>query len=215
MTQKVTFKRITNPTSADFGFAAISQVVRINKQLKQVYDDYLRVKIKTHIAKKSDDHWIFWLEIPSETRDNIFYDVVIEMDKPKGVTSFLQADLKLWSNDPNFKYAYTWVINDAKQLPDWLKDKCSYRALTEKPEIRNPYSIWHLEKYIIFAKYHILSKGYLNPKYLEEDYDSDLDEQKIHDQVMHQDEKESIVKRKNIKETTVMEDVVNDKGDNK
>ena len=204
---KVTFKRITNPTSQDFGFATISQVSRINKMLKDIYDNRLRMIIRTHIAKLNENYWDLWFEIPSEKRASIFYDVVIEMKRENHENSFLQADIKLWSNDPNFKFSYTYVLNKAGQLPDFLISKCSTRALNEAPEIRNPYSIWHLEKYIIFAKYHLLSKGYLNPKYLEEDYDRNLTVQDIENRVMHQDDKQKQLSNKNIKESSIVEDI--------
>lgn len=204
---KVTFKRITNPTSQDFGFATISQVSRINKMLKDIYDNRLRMIIRTHIAKLNENHWVLWFEIPSENRASIFYDVVIEMKRENHENSFLQADIKLWSNDPNFKFSYTYVLNKAGQIPDFLISKCSIRALNEAPEIRNPYSIWHLEKYIIFAKYHLLSKGYLNPKYLEEDYDRNLTVQDIENRVMHQDDKQKQLSNKNIKESSIVEDI--------
>lgn len=204
---KVTFKRITNPTSQDLGFATISQVSRINKMLKEIYDDRLRKSIRTHIAKINDNHWVLWFEIPSENRESIFYDVVIEMKREQVDSSFLQADIKLWSNDPNFKFSYTYVLNKAGQIPEFLISKCSSRALNEAPEIRNPYSIWHLEKYIIFAKYHLLSKGYLNPKYLEEDYDRNLTIEDIENRVAHQDDKQRQIDSRRIKESSIYEDI--------
>lgn len=164
----ITFYKIQNPTSAS-GFATVSQITRLNKEFREIY---LRVRneIDLTILKESDNKYIFIAKIPSENLDNIKYDLVLEMEKKPEETSFLNAPLKIFSNDPSFMFSYTWVMAQNDTIPEKLLPKCSTIALQQPPEIRNPMKLWHLHKYSILLRYHILYKGYLNPRYLEKDW---------------------------------------------
>lgn len=194
MEMKMTFYKIANPTSGT-GFATISQITKLHKIFKEHYVTVIRNRIKVHILKISDDHFLFHGVVPSDKGDEVFYDVVIEMEKKPEELNFLHADLKLWSNDPNFTFSYTWVLGKHNLIPEFLLNKCSPIALSKPPDIRNPLYIWHVHKYTNYLRYHILFKGYLNPVYLNKDYDSTLTLDKINRTILSQNDKLEEVKK--------------------
>ena len=188
---EMTFYKIHNPTSSELGAAGISQL----RYVKEEYDRaFLAIKhlIKMYITRedKGDSYeWIFWAQIPSERLPNVYYDVICTTEMAKSDTNFKQAKLKLWSNVPSFLFNYTYVLNSHNLIPSWLLDKCKKKALVDKPKIRNPLEIWHLEKYIVLFKRYFFSQGYLNIKHVLEDLDLNLTKDKIKNEVSSQEEK--------------------------
>lgn len=191
----ITFYKIANPTSQN-GFATVSQITKLNKIFRESYLNNIRHGIKVKIMKYNDNRFLFYAQIPSENGRGVYYDVVIEMEKSPNDKSFLHAPLTIWSNDPNFQFTYTWVMNNNGLIPEFLIPKCSTIALTKEPEERNPLKLWHIHKYTIFLRYHILFKGYLNPVYLEKDYEKGLTESIIFRLVKSQEEKYNELKSK-------------------
>ena len=94
------------------------------------------------------------------------------------------AVYSLWT-----KIAFPFLLNSHNLIPSWLLDKCSKKALVDKPKIRNPLEIWHLEKYIVLFKRYFFSQGYLNIKHVLEDLDLNLTKDKIKNEVSSQEEK--------------------------
>ena len=202
--KRFTFYTIHNPTSRELGGAAISQL----KYVREEYDRaYLATRnaIKFKIARtdKQDKwDWIFWAKIPSERLPGLYYDVICTALLDKDDTNFKDADIKIWCNTPSFTFNYTYVCNlknwvamrngklvKEKLLPEWLIPKCSKKALVDRPKIRNPLEIWHLEKYVVLLRRHIFTSGYLNIKYIMRDLDPNLSQEEIFNQVDSQEEK--------------------------
>ena len=133
---------------------------------------------------------------PSLKLNGITYDVVLEMEKSPNDTSFLHAPLKIFSNDPSYTYNYTWVMNQNGTIPEKLIPKCSTIALTDPPEIRNPLLLFHLHKYSIILRFHILFKGYLNPRYLEKDREKFISFDSYVQKIPSQEQKIEEIKKK-------------------
>ena len=191
----ITFYKIHNPTSSNVGYATVSQITRLKKSFELLYLS-VRNNIKTKIFKENDNKFIIVANIPSENLNGITYDVVLEMEKSPNDTSFLHAPLKIFSNDPSYTYNYTWVMNQNGTIPEKLIPKCSTIALTDPPEIRNPLLLFHLHKYSIILRFHILFKGYLNPKYLEKDCEKFISFDSYIQKVPSQEQKIEEIKKK-------------------
>lgn len=201
---RFTWYNIHNPTSSELGPAGISQL----KYVKEEYDRvFLAIKhmIQFKIArvdKQNNWEWIFWGKIPSERISGLYYDVIATQTLPKDSADFKNSDVKIWSNVPSFTFNYTYVCNQEKWdtlvdgkikkeklLPLWLIPKCSKKALVDRPKIRNPLEIWHLEKYAVLFRRYIFTNGYLNIKYIMRDLDASLTPEDIFKAVDSQEDK--------------------------
>lgn len=202
--KRFTFYTIHNPTSSELGGAAISQLKYVREEYDRAYlavRSNMRFKI-ARTDKQDKWDWIFWASIPSERLAGLYYDVICSCLLDKDNVDFKNADLKIWSNTPSFTFNYTYVCNlpnwevmrngkivKEKLIPEWLIPKCSKKALVDKPKIRNPLEIWHLEKYVVLLRRHIFVSGYLNIKNVLKDLDAGLSQEAIFNLVDSQEEK--------------------------
>lgn len=213
--KRLTWYTVHNPTSSELGGAAISQL----KYVKEEYDRaFLAVRnmIQFRIARTDKQNkwdWIFWAKIPSERLENLYYDVISTQLMDKDDTNFKDADLKIWANVPSFTFTYTYVCNQEdwpvlrdgkivkeKLLPEWLISKCSRKALVDKPKIRNPLEIWHLEKYVVLLRRYVFTNGFLNIKHILKNLDQGLSQDDIFNAVDSQEEKLVQANRKKLRD---------------
>lgn len=119
-------------------------------------------------------------KIPSETVQNFFYDVLIELDRSGGAKSFEDCSVKFFSNCPSFVYTYAHVFYTMKD-PDsktdgMIIDKLNQKipkdrllikgtekelpqqALTDAPTTRNPANLNLPDKSIYFAIFYMIDK---------------------------------------------------------
>jgi len=133
---------------------------RISDGLMMSYHKLLhKYKHFDHEIFQIKQSYYFYFKIPSETVDNVYYDVVLEF-YPKESKNVLDNNLnnyglKFFSNAPSCMFTYTYVLNDNKILIDKLKDFCSKEALTKRPKVTNPVEQFGFEKSIFYACYHI------------------------------------------------------------
>lgn len=202
--RRFTFYTIHNPTAGELGGAAVSQLKYVKEEYDRAYlalRNMIQFKI-ARVDKQDKWDWIFWAKVPSERLPGLYYDVICTALLDKDNTDFKNADIKIWANTPSFTFTYTYVCNlknwealrdgklvKEKLLPEWLIPKCSKKALVEKPKIKNPLEIWHLEKYVVLLRRHIFTSGYLNIKYIMRDLDPNLSQEEIFNQVASQEEK--------------------------
>ena len=128
--------------------------------------------IETRCFKSKQEEYIFKLKVPAETLANLYYDVVImltpncdtkeDTESVKGDRTLNRYRLKLFSNSPNFMFTYTYVLNKHNMIVPKLKNKCSSRALTEPPTIKNPIESYGFEKSCYFACRYLKERGLLN-----------------------------------------------------
>lgn len=208
--KKFTWYTIHNPTASELGPAAISQLKYVREEYDRAFlaiRNMMQFKI-ARVDKQNKWDWIFWAKIPSERIAGLFYDVVGTMLMDKEDTNFKDACIKIWSNVPSFTFNYTYVCNqkewdflvDGKTIkdrliPEWLLPKCSRKALVDKPKIRNPLEIWHLEKYVVLFRRYVFTNGYLNIKHILKDLDQSLSQDEIFNAVASQEDKLTHAKR--------------------
>jgi hypothetical protein len=146
----------TGPYSAYFARRDLT-IRNLNERYMKLMQDKEK-EFKLERFKDKNDYY-FYFKIPSETHENLHYDVVLQF-KPIGAQSINDMTLnnysvKLFSNSPNFVFTYAYVYNNDGILIDFLKEKISKKALTEPPNIKNPVHSYGFEKSVYFALLYI------------------------------------------------------------
>lgn len=145
---------LTNPTGKGSSF--VGNRLRIKEDLEKRYR-VLLFKHKNFKYKiyKSGESYFFHFKIPSETYDNLFYDVILEFypDEKEVINdrNLHRYYVKMFSNSPAFMFTYTYVAYHNKMIPQKLKKFCSKTALKQRPVVRNPVETYGYEKSVYFA----------------------------------------------------------------
>lgn len=124
---------------------------------------------------KSSDSNIYYIYfiIPSESTQGFNYDVVIQLEAPKGEGfskgSINKYTVKFFSNDPSFIFTYAHAYKTHGLLIPQLERKINTRALLTKANTRNPDNTIGYVKTIYFAyllmkKYNLFDKSVLDRK---------------------------------------------------
>lgn len=170
----ITMKQfLINPTGS--GSANVARRDRIRADLENRYAELYKknkklFKVKPYIDKTNNEFY-YVFKIPSEEYydENLTYDVVIKFIPPKNnIGEFDNLNgfyMNIFSNSPNFMFTYAYVFYHDGIIIDWLRDKIPPRALTEKPDVRNPDQVYGFEKSIYFALLYLDShKELMNSK---------------------------------------------------
>jgi hypothetical protein len=154
---------LLNPAGRKTSYGAKRE--NIINDLKRRYDEILK---KTNGVLKYDvysDHgkFDFVFRIPSETFDNLLYDVVLEFNPQNKAdadsSSLIDYTMTFFSNSPHMTFTYTYVLNKENLIVDFVKKyKCSKVALTQKPRVTNPVEQFGFEKTCYFAALYIKNK---------------------------------------------------------
>ena len=121
---------------------------------------------------------IVHFKIPSETVDDFFYDVLLELSRSGGADRFEECHVKFFSNCPSFVFTYAHLfytmkdpeINSDSMIIDKFNQKIpkerlmikgtekklSDQALTDKAVVRNPLGLVLPDKSIYYAIFYLL-----------------------------------------------------------
>lgn len=134
-----------------------SSVLMLGESKKLLDSQYDRLYPKMSIIwyKINNSGYIAHIKVPSNSVDNLFYDVLIEftIESIENGTSIAFGDepVKVFSNCPSFTFTYAYVFNKNNELIDWCRSKYSKEIIIKEPEKRNPYKIINYEKSLYFA----------------------------------------------------------------
>lgn len=108
------------------------------------------------------DHWlIYHIKIPSTHQRDVYYDVVIEIDKAiadeKGIDRVDALPFRCYSNCPSFIYTYAKVFYDKGLLIDWMTDKYDEKTTRQESKERNVYGLISYERSLYLACRFIMS----------------------------------------------------------
>jgi vacuolar-type H+-ATPase subunit H len=119
-----------------------SKLANMLRRGKKFAHSYFRVASSIFVTVK----------VPSESYDDLFYDVVFEFQEVEGTpTSLTTYNIRFFTNGPSFNFTYAYIFNFHDLLIEFLKDKLAKKALDTYPEKRNPDAIMFFEKSITFA----------------------------------------------------------------
>ena len=164
---------LNNPMGS--GSTAIANKNLIKQSLDNRYnkliDKHKDFTIKVYNVK-GETGYFFHVIIPSETKDDVSYDVVLrlypednDIAKDKGIKRYV---MQVFSNCPSFTYTYAYVFNDYNMLINILRNKYSNMVLKDNPIVRNPGEVINFEKSIYYAcKYITSHAGYIQKITLE------------------------------------------------
>lgn len=148
---------LKNPYGKGSAFSAnTKQKDELDEQFKQISD-----KIVSKIYRYRD-FVIYHVVIPSTKKDNVNYDVVIEVETKyvaDGAADIEAVPFKAFSNCPSFIFTYAHVFRGNGMLCDWLLPKYNKEVRTKAPVQRNQYGIIGLERSMYLALKHLHSSG--------------------------------------------------------
>ena len=134
---------------------------------KQIEDLEIELgKIKDRIVckiYKYRDYVIYHVVVPSTKRDEVSYDVVVEVQLQnlhEGAATTEDIDFRVFSNCPSFIFTYAHIFKANKMLCDWLLPKYNKEVRTKSPDQRNRYGVMGLERsiYLAFRYLHITNR---------------------------------------------------------
>ena len=151
---------LSNPVGA--GASTLPMRAKLLEALGLAYQTLKSKKEFKTRAFKVVKSYVLVVTVPSETIDNVFYDVAIEFKDAEGMSNLADRVIAVYSNSPAFVYTYAYVFNQRKMLIDYLKDHLGSDPLNKPPEKRNPDETINYEKSIVYAIMHIKNNGYLS-----------------------------------------------------
>lgn len=125
---------------------------------------------------------IVHFKLPSETVENLYYDVLFEIVVGKSSTDFMECDIRFFSNCPSFVFSYafvfahwnpdenrpadkrdSWMVDSMKGrvpknslLIDGLRQKIGPAPTHDKPVVRNPLGIPMCDKSLYFCLFYMI-----------------------------------------------------------
>lgn len=153
---------LTNPTG-DNGTIATAR-----KATLDVYKTKFNKLLKERKAKvkiiESNKRLFFLLTIPSESFEEMTYEVIIEFLNWNSDTGSLNnLNIAFFSNAPSFTFTYAHVFDKFGILIEDFKSKYEKEIFTNVPVTRNPDYRTFYEKSITFALLYIQEHNLLNP----------------------------------------------------
>ena len=129
----------------------------------------LRQKIKVTGYTEIDESVFIHVSIPSESKENYFYDVVLQFFPPNDVIkkekTYMNYYMKFFSNSPSFIYNYAALYNINGYLIYILLEKLDMAYAKKLPSIRNhnleicyDVSIYMACRYLIEHKVRYMTK---------------------------------------------------------
>jgi len=137
------------------------------------YEERYKKYISSHkivyyaTTRLGDDYYIH-CKVPSETADNITYDVVLRFFTDNIITKTNRMltgyNVQFFSNSPGFMYKYAYIYNKAGYLIDTLYDKIDASYINtppkDNPEIKSYEStIYYTCRFLLDNRYRFLSKA--------------------------------------------------------
>jgi hypothetical protein len=110
---------------------------------------------------------IFWVFVPSENYDfnKIIYSIVFLFEyDPK--RSIADRDMKLFSNDPDWIFRYSYVFYKDDLIPDFMLPKLPMECKKQSPHITNPEEIRGFSKKSYEAMRYLQIGNCLTDKYI-------------------------------------------------
>lgn len=132
--------------------------------------DYERIKY--HLYYTKDDEYYIHFKLPSESLDDLTYDVVLyfypNKKNPDSVNSSTISNhyVKFFSNDQNFNYVYAYTFKKEGLLIKDLIPKLNQYALKTSADIKNPNkNVGYIKSiylsYLLMRKYGMFHKNSL------------------------------------------------------
>lgn len=123
----------------------------IREDLTRRYNELIKknVRIFTSFIYKTDNGYYCHIRIPSETIDQMTYDVIIYIKNENSLIA--NNSFKAFSNCPSFVFTHAHVFNEKNLIISELDSKLDSKVLSKDPEIRNPKKNIGYEKSIFYA----------------------------------------------------------------
>lgn len=137
---------LANPYGKGTGVVP-SNVIRSNVENETATMYPAPIRFKAY--RVPHQHLVLHCRLPSRTKKDIFYDIVMDFDLAPGFEtrrSIAKYDCTVFSNSPSFYYTYAKVFQEKGVLCPWLRKKYERRIMKKSPEKRNPSNIIGYER---------------------------------------------------------------------
>lgn len=141
--------------------ASVLMLSSMRKVLDEEYSNIVQ-RISHTWYNLQDKYYLAHIKIPSKSSDQLYYDVVIEIDIdsiPKNVTVINNSKCRVFSNCPSFVFTYAYVFDKNKDIIPWTKKKYNKKVFESNPVKRNPTELRNYERSLYFAIKYITSNG--------------------------------------------------------
>ena len=170
----MTFNRYMDNPSA--GTSTFTNRGMYKAMYKDKFDKLLvreqgRIAFKIYRTQNSTDTYYIVFKIPSESMSEFYYDVVVELsahkNEYKNSPNLRMYDVRFYSNDQAFIYAFAYAFNKHGLFIPLLRSKMSKVALEQKSLSRNPRAdIWYVKSlcfaFFVMERYNLFSRSMLN-----------------------------------------------------
>lgn len=126
------------------------------KDLEKEFET-LDARFASKLYKRHRDY-IFHIVVPSASREDVSYDVVLEFRDtqiPKDVTRLDHIPMRVFSNCPSFIFTYANAFRKYDLLCRWLENKYRPDVKKKVAEVKNQYSIIGLERSLYLSMLYI------------------------------------------------------------
>ena len=141
--------------------ASVLSFAPIRNELDKQYS-VLQHAISVTWYSLGKEYLIAHVKVPSHSIENLFYDVLIEIDIntiPDNVSVINNGNVRVFSNCPSFVFTFANVFNKNGDFIDWARSKYPKEIMKKDPEVRNPANVVSYERSLYLAFKYILSNG--------------------------------------------------------
>lgn len=138
------------------GSTAIGNRMAIRNDLNNRYEALMKKHNGfEHKQYVLDGVFYFHILVPSESKRNNKYDVVIALEPPAESNriekNLKNYEFKVFSNCPSFVYTYAYVYDQYGLLIPFLRPKYKTITLSSEPKVKNPGEVINYDKSVYFA----------------------------------------------------------------
>jgi hypothetical protein len=163
---------LTNPTGKS------TSMMASRKRIKDNLDNHYYKLLKKHkdfkyVVYIDSYAYLFHFKIPSETFDELYYDVVLEFlpheKKMQGFSTINDYSINFFSNSPDMMFTYDYVLKENDIYIPFLQNagKYSSKAMKTRPKTRNPVELFGFEKSCYYAAMYISTHKLTTKKMLD------------------------------------------------
>ena len=125
----------------------------ITQEINQYYP-----RIDFELFATRDKQLIIHCHLPSKTKKNFTYDVIIQLDLTEAESSRLtiaRFPMRVFSNSPSFYYTYAQGFKDQDMFCTWLQRKYDRKVMRTPSKSRNPNRQTGYERTIYTCAYYV------------------------------------------------------------
>lgn len=148
---------LNNPFGRGVMGVPISMIrASITQEINQYYP---RINFEMYATR--DKQLVIHCHLPSKTKKNFTYDVIIQLDLTEAEASRLtiaRFPMRVFSNSPSFYYTYAQGFKDQDMFCTWLQRKYDRKVMRSPSKSRNPNKQTGYERTVYTCAWYIMQQ---------------------------------------------------------